>query len=98
MESKSVPEELQVLREQIDAIDEQLLMDLARRFEVTREVGRIKAENRLQSVDPAREQQKLERLQELAKAHSLNSEFILALFQAIFNEVVANHKEFIRKG
>lgn len=92
MESKSVPEELQALRREIDAIDEELVAILARRFRTTREVGRIKAENGLDSVDPEREENKLKKLEQLARVESLDNAFVLALFQMIFREVVKNHR------
>ena len=92
MESKSVPEKLIDLRDQIDVIDEELVRTLARRFAITSEVGRIKAENQLESVDRAREQEKLARLKMLAQEESLNSDFVLELFQDIFREVVKNHR------
>ena len=96
MQSESVPDRLVDLREQIDAIDEEIVMTLARRFAVTREVGRIKAENGLDSVDPVREQEKLDRLAALAGQQSLDREFVSELFQRIFREVVKNHRSFLK--
>lgn len=84
------------LRREIDRIDEELLLLLAERFRVTAKVGELKARSGLDSVDPVREQEKLERLKALAEAHSLNSDFILDLFQTLFDEVVKNHRSFLR--
>ncbi len=95
MHKASPPDELLALRKQIDALDEELLALLARRFAVTNEVGRLKAAKRLDSVDPVREQEKLERLQALAAAQGMNGEFVKALFQMIFTEVVKNHRRFL---
>lgn len=92
MESKSIPDELLVLRNQIDALDEEIVLTLAQRFSVTSQVGKLKAENELDSVDPIREQEKLSSLKTLAEQHSLNSDFVLEMFQMIFNEVVKNHR------
>lgn len=97
MTINTVPEELLALRDKIDAIDQQLLELLSRRFEVTREVGRIKARSGLESVDIQRERQKLERLRNLADEYALNSEFVHQLFQSIFREVVENHREYLRR-
>ena len=94
MQSQQVPDELLALRNQIDRIDEEMLKLLAERFGVTAQVGELKAKNGLDSVDPVREQEKLERLRALAEARSLNSEFILDLFQTIFDEVVKHHRNF----
>ena len=96
MPDQQVPEELLALREQIDRIDDELVELLGRRFEVTAKVGRLKATSGLESVDPVREQQKLERLRSLAEAKGLNSEFTLELFQTIFDEVVKNHRSYLK--
>ena len=93
----SVPDELLELRDSIDAIDDELLAILARRFEVTGKVGRLKAVHGLDSVDPVREQQKLEKLRSRAEALGLNGVFITELFQHLFDEVVKNHRSFLRK-
>jgi len=98
MQSQQVPDELLNLRTQIDRIDEEMLNLLAERFRVTAQVGELKAKNGLESVDPVREQEKLERLRALAEARSLNSEFILDLFQTIFDEVVKNHRAYLEKA
>jgi chorismate mutase len=96
MPSQQVPDELLALREKIDSIDEEMLDLLARRFNVTARVGELKAESGLDSVDPVREQEKLERLRALAEDKSLNSEFILDLFQTLFDEVVKNHRNLLK--
>jgi chorismate mutase len=96
MQSQKVPAQLLELRDAIDSIDDKLLTLLARRFEVTAKVGELKASQKLDSVDPVREQEKLERLRKQAKDKSLNSEFILELFQAIFDEVVKNHRSYLK--
>jgi chorismate mutase len=97
MQSKCAPDELLALRDKIDKLDEEIVATLARRFAVTSEVGQLKADHQLNSVDPAREQEKLARLKALAEDESLNSEFILELFQKIFDEVVKNHRSFLEK-
>ncbi|MAM71436.1 MAG: chorismate mutase [Gammaproteobacteria bacterium] len=94
MPNSTVPEELLSLRQQIDTLDDEILNLLARRFQVTAEVGKLKASKKLDSVDEARERQKLEELQEQARSKDLNPEFILHLFQMIFAEVVNNHQSY----
>lgn len=90
--NSDVPKDLLELRQHIDAIDDELLDTLARRFAVTARVGQLKAELGLESVDPVREQQKLQRLQQEARARGLDEGFVRALFQHIFDEVVKNHR------
>ena len=58
-----VPAELAELRGQIDRIDAEIMEALARRFAVTNNVGQLKAKYALNSVDPVREQEKLQQVQ-----------------------------------
>lgn len=97
MQSNAVPDELLALRNEIDKLDEEIVATLARRFIVTSAVGQLKADQHLNSVDPTREQEKLGRLKALAEDESLNSEFVLELFQKIFDEVVKNHRGYLEK-
>lgn len=88
----TIPEELLQLRDRIDGIDEELLAALVRRFEITHRVGQLKAAHGLDSVDPVREQEKLQRLRDLAAQKGLNIDFVHELFQLVFSEVVKNHR------
>ena len=92
-----VPAELAELRGEIDRIDAEIMDALARRFAVTDKVGRLKAEHGLNSVDPVREQEKLQDLRRMAVEQGLNADFIHSLFQHLFNEVVKNHRSFLVK-
>jgi Chorismate mutase len=91
-----VPPELLQLRADIDKIDEEILDSLARRFEVTKQVGLLKAAHNLDSVDPVREQEKLARLKQLAEEKGLNGTFVHQLFQCLFDEVVRNHRALLK--
>ena len=91
------PKELLELRQSIDQIDQELIAVLARRFEVTAKVGQLKAVHGLDSVDPVREQEKLQSLRRLAEEKGLNSDFVRSLFQHIFDEVVKNHRSYCKK-
>ncbi|MDR2213315.1 MAG: chorismate mutase [Pseudomonadales bacterium] len=91
-----VPPQLLQLRASIDQIDAEILNALARRFEVTHQVGQLKAAHKLESVDPVREQEKLVRLGDLAEQQGLDGAFVRRLFQGIFDEVVRNHRGFLK--
>ncbi|TIW51529.1 MAG: chorismate mutase, partial [Mesorhizobium sp.] len=54
-------------RASIDNIDAALIHMLAERFRCTKAVGVLKAEHGLPPADPAREQQQIARLRQLAK-------------------------------
>lgn len=88
-----LPKELLQLRESIDRIDAEIIAALARRFAVTEQVGQLKAKYDLESVDPVREQEKLQRLRNQAEQHGINADFVRSLFQQIFDEVVKNHRQ-----
>lgn len=96
MESASVPAELLDLREQIDQVDRDIVLLLAKRFTVTNAVGKLKAEKQLESVDPDREREKLDRLKQEAERHGLNAELVESLFRLVFQEVVKNHRSFLQ--
>jgi chorismate mutase len=93
----AVPPQLGELRTQIDQIDAEIMRALARRFAVTGQVGELKASYGLNSVDPVREQEKLQELRKLALEQGLNPDFVHNLFQHIFNEVVKNHRDLLNK-
>ncbi|MCU1722641.1 MULTISPECIES: chorismate mutase [unclassified Pseudomonas] len=88
--------ELASLRHTIDELDEQLIILLSQRFEVTERVGRLKARQRWQAVDPERESQQEHRYSALASQHGLSRALILKIFRTIIDEVVCNHRSFVR--
>lgn len=83
--------ELARLRETIDELDEQLIILLARRFQVTEQVGRLKARQQWQAQDSVRESQQEQRYLALAAQHGLNPVLILKVFRTVIDEVVCNH-------
>ena len=93
MNPESVPEELLAVRDKIDAIDEQMVELPAQRFDLTHQVGLLKADKELSAVDSSREAQKLARLTELCEARGLNAQLVTELFSSIMREVVQNHEK-----
>ncbi len=89
----SAPAELLALREQIDALDQQLFTVLAERFKVTAQVGELKKKFQLPAQDVAREAQQLEKTAKLIADAGLNAEFALRVQRLILDEVVAQHKQ-----
>lgn len=83
--------ELSALREQIDILDEELVVLLARRFQVTDAVGRLKANQGLGAVDLVREAQQEQRLAQLALSHGVRQAVVGRVFRAIVEEVVSTH-------
>ena len=81
-------EDLQALRAQIDAIDEQVLALINRRAQYAQTVGRLKSGT---VYRPEREAQVLRRLKEL-NAGPLNDETVLRLFREIMSACLALEK------
>ena len=91
MNSDTVPAELVLLRQQIDRIDHALVLMLANRFALTQRVGCLKAEHRLDAVDPQREERKLQEIRSLCEQHNVNPALVSDILSQIMREVVRNH-------
>ena len=92
MGSEQAIKELLEARQQIDEIDCKLIEVLDERFHLTRQVGLLKAAERLSSLDSTREAEKLAKLRSLCWGTSLDPDFIEELFSQIMKEVVKNHE------
>lgn len=84
--------ELQSLRNEVDAVDAQIVDLLARRFRITAQIGQLKAAHALNAVDPAREAAQEARFRAMAHAHGLNPDLVVRVFRSIIDEVVSNHR------
>lgn len=92
MAEMTVPHELLEVRKQIDAVDEELVLILAKRFALTHEVGQLKASRHLEAVDQDREAHKLAAIKSLSEMHQLNPQLVADIFSQIMAEVVRNHR------
>jgi len=98
MSDNAIPAELLSAREKIDAIDERLLDLLAERFQLTHQVGLLKANQQLSALDATREAEKLARLADLSSDRDLNPELVQELFRRIMQQVVQNHERLKAQG
>jgi len=98
MSENAIPAELLSVREKIDAIDERLLDLLAERFQLTHQVGLLKANQQLSALDATREAEKLARLADLSSDRDLNPELVQELFRRIMQQVVQNHERLKAQG
>lgn len=80
-------------RESIDRLDAILVFTLAERFKHTQAVGKLKAEHDLPPSDPAREEQQIARLEDLAKSADLDPEFAREFLNFIIAEVIRHHRK-----
>ncbi len=83
---------LAAFRQSIDNIDAALVHMLAERFRITQSVGRYKAENNLPPADPAREDEQITRLRQLADQAGLDPEFSEKFLRFIIDEVIRHHE------
>jgi len=79
-------------RASIDNIDAALVHMLAERFRCTQAVGELKARHGLPAADPAREQQQIARLRQLAKDAQLDPDFAEKFLNFIIREVIRHHE------
>jgi chorismate mutase len=80
-------------RQSIDNIDAAMIHILAERFRITKAVGAYKAEHGLPPSDPAREQNQIERLRNLAADARLDPEFSEKFLRFIIQEVIRHHEQ-----
>lgn len=86
------PDELGRLRRQIDRLDAELVRLLAQRFQVTDDVGAVKAAHKLPAHDPQREAAQLARLTELCREEQLDPALLEPVFETITKLVKERHR------
>ncbi|NIK77204.1 chorismate mutase [Paenibacillus castaneae] len=84
---------LNELRIEIDKLDNEILILLAKRFELTEKVGVYKAENKLNAQDKSRELKQFEKIIQLSNKHGMNSDYGTAIYRCIMDLVISRHKE-----
>lgn len=72
--------DLENFRQQIDALDVELMETLDRRIRVIEQVGTYKAAHGVPALDEARWQRLMAARLELARSHNLSEEFITKLY------------------
>ncbi|GHT81891.1 hypothetical protein FACS1894125_3570 [Actinomycetota bacterium] len=84
---------LDQLRAEIDAVDDDILMLLSRRFSLTEEVGKLKAEQNLDPLDSGREAKQYKRLRKLREDLDLPKGLEKDLWATIMNYSKNRHEE-----
>ena len=79
-------------RSSIDNIDAALVVLLAERFKITRQVGAYKARVGLPAADTERENEQISRLGEVAASAHLDPSFSEKLLRLVFAEVRREHE------
>lgn len=71
---------MQELRKEIDAINEELIALLGKRLDVAKKIARVKKAEALPVLDTQREQNQLGKIRELAKRHNLSPAIVEEMF------------------
>lgn len=91
-------DELDELRNQIDAIDETILQALARRREISGRVIEAKASRAIPIRDERREEELLSRLIQEGKKHGLDAHFVTRVFHEIIDDSLRSQQLFLLRS
>lgn len=89
------PQGLDLTREQITTLDNELLTLLSKRRELSLEVARSKEIDIRPIRDTQREKELLERLVQLGRDKGLDAHFVISLYQSIIEDSVLNQQAFL---
>ena len=82
---------LAAYRSSIDNIDAALVLLLAERFKITKQVGVYKAKSGLPPADGEREKEQIARLRELSRSAKLDPSFSEKFLRFVIEEVIHHH-------
>ncbi len=95
-ENGQTTENINVLRKQIDEIDEQLLTTLAKRMRISKEIGTYKKEHNMPILQSGRYNDILENRAKQGAALDLSPEFVTEIMKAIHEESVKVQMEIMK--
>ncbi len=85
---------LKDLRNEIDAVDDELLKIIAERIDLVREIGLLKKEIKTQPLDEKRWQEVLTRIKIMALKYKLPEKLIEKIYEEIHQEALKIEKEY----
>jgi chorismate mutase len=85
--------DLEALRAEIDALDQQLIALLGRRFAITRQIGTVKSQLKLASITQDRYQAVVKLWQQYAVQHAISPLLAKQIFDLIHEDVIKEHEE-----
>ena len=91
-------ESLDVLRHQIDEIDNSLIEMLAKRMRISREIGQYKREHDMTVVQTTRYNEILDKRGAQGVLCGMSADFIKAVFEAVHEESVRQQIEIMNKN
>jgi chorismate mutase len=89
-------EDINILRKQIDEIDEQLLSILAKRMKISKEIGVYKKEQNMPILQSGRYNDILENRTKQGQAMDLSAEFVAGIMKSIHEESVKVQMEIMK--
>ncbi|MCM1349160.1 MAG: bifunctional 3-deoxy-7-phosphoheptulonate synthase/chorismate mutase type II [Firmicutes bacterium] len=96
-DSKQTTESLSMLRQKIDRLDNELLEILAKRMNVSREIGRYKQEHKMSVVQAGRYNDVMRSRVKLGEEMGMGADFLRTVLLAIHDESVRQQIEVINK-
>ncbi len=84
---------LDILRQEIDNIDDEIIMLFAKRMEKVKEVGQYKSTHDIAPLDEKRWQQVLQKISVKATKQSLSEEFVKEIYELIHAEALTIEKK-----
>lgn len=93
----STTEDIQILRKQIDELDNDLMSLLAKRMRVCREIGQYKKEHNMTVLQANRYKEILEKRGAQGALCGMSADFIAQIFEGIHEESVRQQLEIINK-
>lgn len=87
-----VDEQLKRFRSSIDNIDAAMILLLAERFKIIKDISDYKLEHGLPPMDPEREQEQIARLRQLASTADLDPAFSEAFLRFVIAEVIRRYE------
>ncbi len=96
-DNKLFENQLELLRNRIDALDRELLETLSSRMEIARQIGQYKKDNNVTALQIGRFAELMEKRVKLGESLNLNGHFVQQLFQHIHEDSVRMQTEIMDK-
>lgn len=96
-ENKQFENQLELMRNRIDAMDTELLETLSSRMEIVKQIGEYKKDNNVTALQVGRFAELMEKRMKLGESLNLDRDFVLHLFQHIHEDSVRMQSEIMDK-
>ena len=90
-------EKLELVREKINALDQELIKVLAERIKLSDKVAESKIEGNLPQYQPEREEELIKNRQKIGREYGLDEEHVRAIFEEIIRESSRIQKQIMNK-